>query len=89
MNADKRRLKTKNIRVHLRLSAAEIGVFSTITRYGRARHGHGFIMSLRSRQITGFELLLCAVADVEDVHFLVFLGDAVDHTIDMGLGSIQ
>ncbi len=35
-------------------------------------------------EIGGLELSPCAVADVEHLHLLLFLQNAVDHTIHMG-----
>ena len=35
------------------------------------------------------ELLPCSVADVENVHFLLPLHDAVNHAIDMGFIAIE
>ena len=42
-----------------------------------------------SSEIGGFEPLPRAVADVENVHFLVPLCDAIDHTIDAGSVSVK
>jgi hypothetical protein len=42
-----------------------------------------------SIQISGSELLPCAVADVENFHYPLRFHDAVYHTIDMGMVAIK
>jgi len=42
-----------------------------------------------SRHIGSFELVLRSVANVENVHLLVSLGDAIDYAIDMGFVAIE
>src|SRR5436309_216261 len=42
-----------------------------------------------SGQIISFEFLPCAVAYVEDLHFLLPLHNAVEDTIDMGFGAVE
>jgi hypothetical protein len=46
-------------------------------------------MNSWSGHIGAFEFLLRSVANVENVHLLVSLGDAIDYAIDMGFVAIE